>query len=296
MGRCVIPGAAMLVLLPGLAWAQPARPQAQTAPPPLVSHDALQQRLSEPGLRLLDARPRAEYEKGHIPGAVRVDVKAAEALAARPDGLADRMAWEAWAAPLGLSPDAQVLVYDGKRQLDAARVWWLLRYLGLDRVGLVDGNFPLWQAAGRPVSTEIPAIAPRPLKVRFRADRLATRDEVRRAIEQGGSRIIDARSEAEYAGQEKRSRRAGHIPGACLIEWSGLVDQDGRFLAPEALRTRLAGQGIRPEEPTITHCQGGGRASVDAFALERLGIPTRNYYLGWSDWGNSEDTPVEGKK
>jgi thiosulfate/3-mercaptopyruvate sulfurtransferase len=225
-----------------------------------------------------------------------VDVKAAEKIAALPDGLADRSAWEAWAAPLGLSPEVEVLVYDGKRQLDAARVWWLLRYLGLDRAGLIDGNFPLWQSAGRPVSTEVPAIAPRPLKIRFRADRLATRDQVRRAIEQGSSRIIDARSEAEYIGQEKRSKRAGHIPGACLIEWSGLVDQDGRFLSPEALRERLAGQRIRPDEPAITHCQGGGRASVDAFALERLGIPTRNYYLGWSDWGNAEDTPVEGKK
>ena len=88
------------------------------------------------------------------------------------------------------------------------------------------------------------------------------------------------------------SKRGGHIPAACHLEWSDLVDKDGRFLDPSALRARLAKLGIKPGEPVITHCQGGGRASVDAFALERLGLPTRNYYLGWSDWGNAEQTPV----
>ena len=88
------------------------------------------------------------------------------------------------------------------------------------------------------------------------------------------------------------SKRGGHIPAACHLEWSDLVDKDGRFLDAAALRARLEKLGIKPGEPVITHCQGGGRASVDAFALERLGLPTRNYYLGWSDWGNAEQTPV----
>jgi thiosulfate/3-mercaptopyruvate sulfurtransferase len=67
----------------------------------------------------------------------------------------------------------------------------------------------------------------------------------------------------------------------------------GDVLDEPALRTKLAKAGVKPGEPVIIHCQGGGRASVDAFVFERLGFPTRNYYLGWSDWGNAEDTPVE---
>lgn len=288
--------ACSLLLLPGPASAQPPRARIKPVPPVLVAHDELQKRLSEPGLRLLDARPKAEYDKGHLPGAVWVDVKAAEKLAARPDGLADRAAWEAWAAPLGLGPDALVLVYDGKRQLDAARTWWLLRYLGLDKVGLIDGNFPLWQAAGRPVSTDAPKVAAQPLKVNFRADRLATRDQVRRAMESGSARIVDARSEAEFKGTEKRSKRVGHVPSACPLEWSELVDKDGRFLAKDAVRALIDKKGIYPGQAIITHCQGGGRASVDAFAFELLGIRTRNYYLGWSDWGNVDDTPIAEKE
>src|SRR2546425_1148787 len=87
-----------------------------------VTFDELQRRLGAPDLRLLDARPRGEYDKGHIPGAVWIDAKAVEERAARPGTLTDRAAWESWIEPLGIGPDALVLVYDAKRQLDAARL------------------------------------------------------------------------------------------------------------------------------------------------------------------------------
>jgi hypothetical protein len=88
-------------------------------------------------------------------------------------------------------------------------------------------------------------------------------------------------------------RRFIQVFSACHLEWTNLVDPDGRFLDEVALRGKLATIGVRPRDAVITHCQGGGRASVDAFVFERLGFPTQNYYLGWSDWGNAEDTPVE---
>jgi len=277
--------------LPGAGASNPedARPSV-----PLVSFESLQGRLGHPDLRLLDARPRADYDKGHIPGAVWVDVKAAEALAAGPGGLTDRGAWEAWIAPLGIKPGVDVLVYDASRQLDAARLWWLLGYLGVEAAGLVDGGFPLWESQGRPVSTEPAAAAPLPFRVVFRADRHATRGEVLSAIRggPGSARVVDARSLAENLGTERRSKKAGHIPTACHLEWVNLVDADGRFLDVPAIREKLARAGIAPGTPVITHCQGGGRASVNAFVFERLGFPTRNYYLGWSDWGNADETPV----
>jgi thiosulfate/3-mercaptopyruvate sulfurtransferase len=83
------------------------------------------------------------------------------------------------------------------------------------------------------------------------------------------------------------------MPAACHLEWNNLVGKDGRFLPEPDLRAKLEKAGVRPGEPVITHCQGGGRASVNAFVLERLGYPTRNYYESWADWGNAEDTPVE---
>lgn len=259
----------------------------------LVSFEALQKELGDPGLRILDARPKADYDKGHVPGAVWVDANAVEEMAAKPRALTDVAAWEAWIAPLGIGPRTRVVVYDAKRQLDAARLWWLLTYLGVEQVALLDGNFPLWSAQGRPVSTDAPAVAPEPFRVALRAERHATRDEVLLAVATKSAAVLDARSDGEYQGSDRRSKRAGHVPSACHLEWNNLVDKDGRFLDEATLRDKLARAGVRGDGPVIAHCQGGGRASVNAFVLERLGFRTRNYYLGWSDWGNAEETPVQ---
>ena len=258
----------------------------------LVTFDELEQRLGGPDLRILDTQPKADYDKGHLPGAVWVDAKAVEAMAGKAGALTDRTAWEKWLAPLGIGPKTEVVVYDAKRQLDAARLWWLLGYLGVERVGLLNGNYPLWTSEKRPVTTDVPAVEPKPFGVTFRTDRHATRDEVLAALSSKSATIVDARTDGEYAGLDKRAKRAGHIPAACSIEWTNLVDKDGRFLDDSNLRTKLAKARVKEGEPVIAHCQGGGRASVDAFVLERLGFKTRNYYLGWSDWGNASDTPV----
>ena len=199
----------IVVLAAGLIapGASPSGPSVQ-----LVTFDNLQRHLGEPHLRLLDARPQGEYDKGHIPGAVQVDAKAVAKMAAKPGALTDRAAWETWIAPLGIGPDTEVLVYDANRQLDAARIWWLLRYLGVGQVELIDGGFALWEKQGRPVTAEPRKVEPRKFEVRFRTDRLATRDEVLEALKQGQARVIDARSQAEYTGAEKRASVVAAFP------------------------------------------------------------------------------------
>jgi thiosulfate/3-mercaptopyruvate sulfurtransferase len=264
----------------------------EASAPSLASFDALQKRLGSPGLRLLDVRPKADYDEGHLRGAVWVDSQAVRVLTAKPGGLGDRVAWQSWIAPLGIGPDTEVLIADGGRQLDAARLWWLLSYLGVEKVGLIDGNVALWSAQGRPVTREVPKVEPASFRVQFRHDRLANRADVARALAGGKAQVVDARTIAEYTGERRSSKRGGHIPTACRLEWSDLVGQDGRFLAEGELRSKVEGLGLKAGEPVITHCQGGGWASVDAFVLERLGHKARNYYLGWSDWGNADDTPV----
>lgn len=245
-------------------------------------------------LRILDARPQENYNEGHIPGAVWVDPKAVEELSKTPGALTNRTVWEEWLAPLGISPETLVVVVDDNRQLDAARVWWLLTYLGVNRVALLDGGQTLWAERGLPVTQEVPKVEPWPFKVRFRKERLADRERVRRLIERESpdERILDTRSAQEFAGETIRSKRGGHIPEACHLEWSNFVDASGRFLSRDAIRAKLASVGLEPGARLVIHCQSGGRASVSAFAAELVGHPTRNYYLGWSDWGNAEDTPI----
>src|SRR4051812_37953402 len=167
----------------------------------LIGFDDLQRRLDDRDLRLLDVRSRADYDRDHIPGAVWFDTKAAEKLASRKGGLEDKAAWEALIAPLGIGADSTVFVYGENRQLDAARVWWLLRYLGMDRVGLIDGNYSLWTSEKRPTSAAAAQVTPQPVQIRFRADRLATRDEVTSILKsRGPARVIDARTSGEHLG------------------------------------------------------------------------------------------------
>jgi len=258
----------------------------------LLSFDELQKKLDAPELRLLDVRDQVDHARGHIPGAIWVDLKSAQALSSSAPGLTDRAAWEKWIAPLSIGPSTEVVIYDSQRQLSAARTWWLLSYLGVKKVGLIDGGFPLWAKQGRPVTTDLSKVAPRPFRVEFQDARLATREQVLHALK-STDRIVDARSRGEYTGQEARANRGGHIPSACHLEWTKLVDAEGRFLDAGAARAQLESLGITAGRPIITHCQSGGRSSVNAFVLERLGLPARNYYLGWSDWGNAGDTPVE---
>jgi thiosulfate/3-mercaptopyruvate sulfurtransferase len=161
----------------------------------------------------------------------------------------------------------------------------------------VDGNFGPWKDAGHPVSTQVVFVTPVAFEVRFRDDLNAPRDLVLGAITSGTDQVLDARSIEEHDGRKALSKRAGHVPTACHLEWVNMVDAQGRFRPIEELQAMVKAAGIVDGRPVISHCQGGGRASVNAFVLMRLGFSTRNYYPGWSDWGNAEDTPVEdGRK
>ncbi|MBS0261613.1 MAG: sulfurtransferase [Planctomycetes bacterium] len=267
--------------------ASPTKPRGQ-----LLTFDDLQRRLNDPNLRILDCRPRADYEKGHLPGALWVDTKALETRAAQPGGLTDRTFWENWAGTLGLTAQSAVVTYDARKQLDAARVWFFLRWMGVENAALVNGGFPLWAKEQRPVTTDVPQIPTRPWKVEFQKDVGAAREDVLAALKDRSAKVLDNRTAAEVSGTDRKSKRGGHIPAACHLEWTQLVDDDGRFLNRQDLLGKFEKAGIRTGEQVICHCQGGGRAAVSTFALEWLGCRARNYYLGWSDWGNAEGTPI----
>jgi thiosulfate/3-mercaptopyruvate sulfurtransferase len=259
----------------------------------LVSFDELEKLLDRLDVRILDVRPENDYKRGHVVNAVWVDLKPFQAQASMPGGLTDAAKWQELIAPLGIQPGQRVVIYDGKRQLEAARLWWLLGYLGLDGVSLLDGNYALWARENRRTATVGKDVESSTFEVKLREDRLASRDEVLSAIKSGDHAIVDARSAKEFSGEQAMSKRGGHVPGAKNVEWTDLIDSDGRFLSLDTIRAKMRAAGVDPRKPAITHCQGGGRSSVNAFVLERLGVPTQNYYLGWSEWGNDEACPIE---
>jgi thiosulfate/3-mercaptopyruvate sulfurtransferase len=109
--------------------------------------------------------------------------------------------------------------------------------------------------------------------------------------------MIDARSDGEFTGARVMAKRGGHVPGANHVEWTEFVDEKtGRFKSPAELKKLIESKRISLDQPCITYCQSGGRASVVAFGLELMGSkPVKNYYRSWSEWGNDAATPVEKK-
>jgi thiosulfate/3-mercaptopyruvate sulfurtransferase len=253
--------------------------------------------LAEPAVArrfvILDAGTEERYKQAHVPGALWVDHDAWKA--AFGDGR-DAQGWSERIGKLGIGADSKVVVYDDVGQKNAGRIWWILRYWGVDDVRLLNGGWKAWTAEGCK-TTGWPTPAPEP--VAFQAEphrkRLATLDEMLGAVRQHRWQIVDARSEGEYCGVDKHgNKRAGAVPGAKHLEWTELVDPDsGRFKSARELRRLFKGAGIDLGRPTATHCQSGGRAAVMAFGLELLGANSvRNYYRGWSEWGNSDATPI----
>lgn len=271
----------------------PVPPEPAPAREPLglvISVEKLQERLEADPPQIVDVRPADQYAEAHIPGAVSVDLGDWKSVSLSPDGLNDAANWSGRVGSLGVTRDSDVVVY-GANPTNAARIWWILKYVGVKQVALLDGGWDAWQASGSATSTETPVVDAVEFVPEFQTDRLAQMQEL--AGGDSAATIIDTRTDAEFNGTGGPGERHGHIPGAVHLEWNQFMTDDGRFQSPEEIQALLSAQGIEPGGEQVVHCQSGGRASVAALALELAGYGTaRNYYCGWSEWSASEE-PVE---
>jgi len=245
---------------------------------------------------VLDVRSQERYDGGHVPGARRVDHD--EWKGAFRDGR-DGKDWSRRIGEFGIGRDTKVVLYDDVAMKDAARIWWILRYWGVDDVRLLDGAWNGWTAADLPTTEEVPSPpAPVEFKATARSRRLATKGQILESLAGRGLQLVDSRSEAEFCGIAQGSnQKAGAIPGAKHLEWIDLVDLDTqRFKSPKALCQLFDRAGVELDRPTAAYCQSGGRASVMAFGMELMGAKeVRNYFQSWNEWGNVDETPVEEK-
>jgi thiosulfate/3-mercaptopyruvate sulfurtransferase len=283
----------------------------------LVSTDWLEQHLGQPGLRVLDATVvldidtwaantgRRTYDAGHVPGAGFVDLiedlSDTSADAGLPRGVrAYRLPGEeqfaAAAGALGIGDDTNVVAYDTTGGMWAARLWWMLRVFGHERVAVLDGGWAAWQAQGRPVSTEVAAVEPATFTARLRPELLATKEQVAEASASGGDRLVHALSPEMFRGEEQAALpRPGRIPGSVNVPFTAVYAQDGTFRPPAELREVFAdvlpraGDGGR----VVTYCGGGIAASSDALALALLGVNAAVYDGSLVEWARDESLPMQ---
>jgi thiosulfate/3-mercaptopyruvate sulfurtransferase len=253
--------------------------------------------LAKPGIAgqfiILDARDPKAFNVGRVPQARWVDAR--EWAKAFGSGK-DVEVWGRKIGGLGIGPESKVIVYDDSSAKDAARIWWILRYWGVADVRLLDGGWTGWKAAELPIEGDKSSpVAPTVFEATPYAKRLTTKGQLLAVLKAKDLQIVDARSEAEFCGIDKLdNKRAGAVPGAKQLEWIDLIDKNTqRFKTTDQLRLLFQAAGIELDKPTVTHCQSGGRASVMAFAMELMGATeVSNYYAGWGEWGNSDDTPI----
>lgn len=260
-------------------------------PEALASSEWLAQNLTNPAVRILDARyPQSlsAFTSGHIPGAVMVDPAqdlldptrlpiAYVPTAAQFEGLMRR---------LGINNSTTVVAYDTEGGLISARLWWALRYYGHERVKLLDGGLRKWQLQSRPLEKQIRSPTPATFRAQAHPELRATMTDVQQAMNRTDIRIVDARDRSLFI--------SGHIPSSKNVPASSNLDPStSALLEPRKLSAMYRQAGIRPGTRVITSCGQGYWGALDLFVLYQLGYEDVRLYDGsWAEW-SARGGPVE---
>ncbi|MFJ5225161.1 sulfurtransferase [Streptomyces sp. NPDC088400] len=234
---------------------------------------------------------RPQYEAGHLPGAVFVDLD--KELSGPPGTggrhpLPDPADFGAVMRRAGISQDTPVVVYDGGQGWAAARAWWLLRWTGHPDVRVLDGGLTAWTG---PLSTDTPSPAEGDFTPAPGALPLLDADEAAALARDG--LLLDARAAERYRGDvEPIDRVGGHVPGALSAPTTGNVAENGCFLPARDLLARFEALGATPGAEVGVYCGSGVSAAQEVLALELAGIPAALYAGSWSEWSSDESRPV----
>lgn len=269
-----------------------AAPETQPFAGSLIEVEQLQQMLNNAeSISLIDVRPVAEFEKGHLPGAVSVWRTETEILDTTYSGIAiDAKALSKLLGEKGVSSNNLIILYDDKGGVEAARLWWLLKVYGFEKTAILNGGLAVWtgdlQKGAAQLVPQNFAFTGRPHpEIDMNYPQFET------ARQKPGVVIIDSRSEAEYSGAEQKSgaSMAGHIPGAVHHDYGNNIDFSAngkmKFKPVDDLRAQYAAL-AEPADTVLLYCHSGVRSAHTLFVLTEL-LDYKNvvnYDGSWVEW------------
>jgi thiosulfate/3-mercaptopyruvate sulfurtransferase len=271
----------------------------------LVTTDWLAEHLENTNIVLADVRwehnssqgARELFERGHIPGATYISLD---------DDLSDRRDPRKGRHPLpeatwfvkrlaekGIGQDSQIIAYDDKAGSLAARLWWMLRWIGGPEVKILDGGLGKWMAEGRAMETgagRIPTHALQAIHARPHDEMIISAKEIE-ATTPSKFLLLDARAPERYRGElEPIDARAGHIPGAVNVPWAENLRPDQTLKAADELKARFSQVGVGSGQPTVCYCGSGVTTCHNLLALELAGFSGARLYVGsWSEWAQTHE-------
>lgn len=272
-----------------------------------VAADWLAEHIDDPEIQIIDARMappgqeerdlNAEYQAGHIPGAVFFDIEAlSDHTSPLPHMMPRAEAFAVAMRELGVSSDKHLVVYDEGNLFSAPRAWWMLRTFGVEKVSIVAGGLEGWRRDGLPLEQGLPELPEGDFDGRVDPLAIKRLTDVLLVSHEGSAQIVDARPAGRFNGQVAEPRpglRSGHIPGALNVPWTELVI-NGELKTTDELNEIFARQGVDFERPIIASCGSGVTAAVVVLALTTLGVNGVSLYDGsWSEWGVRTDLPIE---
>ncbi|WP_163473283.1 3-mercaptopyruvate sulfurtransferase [Klebsiella michiganensis] len=272
-----------------------------------VAADWLAEHIDDPEIQIIDARMappgqeerdlNAEYQAGHIPGAVFFDIEAlSDHTSPLPHMMPRAEAFAVAMRELGVSSDKHLVVYDEGNLFSAPRAWWMLRTFGVEKVSIVAGGLEGWRRDGLPLEQGLPELPEGDFDGRVDPLAIKRLTDVLLVSHEGSAQIVDARPAGRFNGQVAEPRpglRSGHIPGALNVPWTELVI-NGELKTTDELNEIFALQGVDFERPIIASCGSGVTAAVVVLALTTLGVNGVSLYDGsWSEWGARTDLPIE---
>ena len=271
----------------------------------LVSTEWLAKELGASDLRIVDASwhmgardAAAEYEAGHIPGAVFMDLGGLAdtttdlpMMLPAPEKFASRM------QSLGLGDGSRIVLYDDSDLKTSARAWWMLRLFGAHQIAILDGGLAKWKAERRDVNTGKETLRHRHFTVWKDASHLRSKEQMLALIDSKAEQIVDARSVGRFEGREAEPRlgvNPGHIPGSKNLPMSGLFNADGTWKSGDVLRAAFSDAGVDVDAPIAATCGSGITATTIAFGAHLLGNDKVSVYDGsWSEWGADNAMPKQ---